>query len=142
MSHARTQIRTAVAAALEGLTAAPRVYVTRLLTLPESALPCLLVNTDAEEIVGADIGNVQERRLTLTIRCVDKLLDGIDDGLDDMIAEVETRLAGNMLNGLIAANFLDALRIEYDESDCAVGIAEMQYRLTYFTTAGSPGVTL
>jgi len=81
-NHLRQQIRGAVAAKLSGLTTtSTRVYQSRLHPLADSNLPCLLVNTDSEEIATLTLQPhpVMERNLTLAVRCIGKAVANLDD---------------------------------------------------------------
>lgn len=142
MAHARQQIRDALVGALAGLTVGARVYASRIIPLQEAHLPCLLVNTDDESISGGDVGQLLDRRITVSIRAVVKAIATFDDDLDDLVAEVEARLAGNTLGNLVKGLLLDSIRVEFEEADRPVGIADMRYSAIYFTNAGAPGITL
>ena len=64
MIHFRTQIREAAAAALIGLaTTGANVFQSRLHPIAEAKLPCLLVNTDDEEISALSIHPLVHRSL-------------------------------------------------------------------------------
>lgn len=146
MTHVRQQIREAAAVALTGLaTAGPRVFQSRLRPLKDSELPCLLVNTDEEEIevMGMTVGAAQERTLRLVIRAVAKHCASLDDQLDAMLAEIEAALAGTSFGGLAPGVVLTQINIEMnDELEKPVGIASAHYAVTYYTATGSPGVVL
>ena len=145
MSHVRRQIRSAAAAALTGLaTTGDRVYPSRLSTVTDADLPCLLVNTDDEAIAGADVlDSVQERTLTLNIRACAKTTANLDDLLDTMAEEVETALAGETLGGAAKMIQLNSISIDMDAGlDCPAGIATMTYSITYYIASGSPGTAL
>lgn len=140
--HGRQQIRTALVSALAGLSVGSAVYASRIIPLGVGQTPALLVSTEAEEISGADIGDLLERRLDIVIRAVVRAADDADDALDSLAEEVESRLAGNTLGGLLAGLFLISHRVEFEHLDVQVGVAEMRYAATYFTTAGAPGIVL
>lgn len=142
MAHARQRIRDALVAALAGLSVGGRIYASRLIPLADTHLPCLLVNTDDEAIAGGDVGQLLERRIAVSIRAVVKAVATFDDDLDDLVAEVEARLAGNTLGNLVKALFLESIRIEFEELDRPVGVADMRFAAVYFTNAGAPGTTL
>lgn len=140
--HARQQIRDALVGALAGLSVGANIFASRLVPLNESQLPALLIATESEDIAGADIGDTLERRLDIVIRIAARAPDDIDDDLDSIAEEVETRLAGNTLGGLLSAFYLTSHRVEFEQLDQPVGIAEMRYQAIYYTTAGAPGAVL
>lgn len=145
MPHARQQIREAAATVLTGLaTSGSRVYQSRVHPLEAANLPCLLVNTDDEEVQGLKISSpdLLDRRLTLTVSAVAKASANLDDTLDNMIAEVETVLGGSILGGLVKTLQLDSIGIEMVQNDKPVGMARMSYSATYMTTANAPGVII
>ncbi len=144
-NHLRQQIREAVATRLSGLTTTgARVYQSRLHPLADSNLPCLLVNTDSEEIATLTLQPhpVMERDLTLAVRCVAKAVSNLDDTLDTMLKEVETALgmvADPTYGGMVKSMVPKAINIEMDDAlDKPVGIASLIYIVTYYTADGSP----
>jgi len=146
MSHVRQQIREAAATVLTGLTTtSTRVFQSRLRPLKDTDLPCLLVNTDDEDIetIGFTVGAQQERSLMLSIRAVAKVSSTLDDTLDTILAEVETALAAQTLGNRAKGLVLEKISIEMnDELEKPVGIATAQYRVTYYTATGTPGTAL
>jgi hypothetical protein len=143
--HARRSIREAAAAALTGLaTTGSRVYQSRLYTLRDADLPCLLINTDDEAITNATLGSqILERQLTLTVRCVAKATASLDDVLDQIIEEVEPVLNDATLGGSAKALQLQSIGIEMvDTLDKPAGVATLTYTGTYYTAGNAPGVSL
>ena len=144
-NHLRQQIREAIATRLSGLaTTGTRVYQSRLHPLADSNLPCLLVNTDSEEIATLTLQPhpVMERNMTLLVRCVAKIVANLDDTLDTMLKEVETALgtvADPTYGGLVKSMVPTAINIEMDDAlEKPVGIASLSYLITYYTADGSP----
>lgn len=139
MAHARQAIRQAIATAVTGLTTTgARVYQSRLHALRDANLPCLLVNTDEEEI---DSGmGIKTRLLSVKIRAVAKAAADLDDALDTMAAEVETALAP----GFTAASkklFATLTEIQVDmvdELEKPAGVITLSFQVTYATTLGAP----
>lgn len=145
MSHVRQQIREAAATLITGLsTTSTRVYQNRLHPLADANLPCLLVNTDSEDIEQLTMHSTPdiERTLELTVRCVAKATSNLDDTLDTMLAEVETVLgAASVMPTLIKSIEPQSIRIELaDGKESPVGIATMNYRITYVTASNAPAV--
>ncbi len=144
-NHLRQQIREAVATKLLSLTTTgARVYQSRLHPLADSNLPCLLVNTDSEEIATLMLQPhpVMERDLTLAVRCVAKAVSNLDDTLDTMLKEVETALGtvtDPTYGGIVKSMVPTGIDIEMDDAlEKPVGIATINYRVTYYTADGSP----
>lgn len=135
MSHVRTQIRNQVAALVTGLASTgSRVFVSRM--VPQDQLPCLLVQTNDEDVASGAVGALQDRMLTLAIRGYAKASTALDDLLDQIALEVETAMAGH------ATASLDRVEIDFDDSlEKPVGVVTLNYRIPYFTRAGSPGVS-
>ena len=146
MSHVRRQIREAAATALTGLaTTGARVFQSRLRPLRDADLPCLLVNTDDEEIDTLTIGShpTQERQLALKVRAVAKDASDLDDTLDGIAEQVEPVLNGATLSGKAKKCLLASIRVEMDETlEKPVGTITLEYRVTYFTTPAAPGTAL
>ena len=146
MAHVRQQIREAAATLLSGLTTTgTRVYQSRIYTLRDPDLPCLLISTDDEQItaLGPEESTAQERTLQLSIRCVSKQVADMDDTLDTMLAEVETALANQTFSNKVKGLYLESISIEMsDELEKPVGIANAVFRTTYYTATGSPATAL
>lgn len=145
MTHARQQIREAAATALTGLaTTGSRVYQSRVHPLADSNLPCLLVNTDDEQLDQASIGMppLLQRQLELRVRAVAKVTASLDDTLDAMLAEVETVLGNTTLGGKVKVLAPQAIRVAIEQGEKPVGIAELIYVATYHTAQNAPETIL
>lgn len=145
MSHVRQQIREAAATLLTGLTTTgARVYQNRLHPLADANLPCLLINTDSEEIEALTFHATPEmdRTLDLMVRCVAKANSNLDDTLDTMLAEVETALgAASVMPTLIKTIGAKGIQIDLsDGKESQVGIATLVYRISYITASNAPTV--
>lgn len=144
-THARQQIREAIATAVTGLTTtSTRVFQSRMRPASDSQLPCLLVTTDGEDI-DTTVQARQARMLTVMVRAIAKSSSGLDDTLDQMALEVETAVAGaGSLGGKVPGGMeLRRIDIEFDDTtDKPVGVASMEFRAGYFVSAGSPGTFL
>ena len=144
-THVRQQIREAAATVLGNLTTtSTRVHQSRVRPRTDAGLPCLLIETNEEQVAPGSVGTLQERELTLTVRGVAKSATNLDDTLDDIALEVETALAAApTLSGKCAGMELRAIRVDFDdETDKPVGQISLDYRLTYFVNAGSPGTVV
>jgi hypothetical protein len=140
-THARGAIRSAVVAALTGLTTTgAAVYATRIYPIDETALPCLLVSTDGETIDQVD--TVQIRDLTLTVKACVMAAATMDASLDSILAEVETAMSSLVFGNGKKAIF-QSISISYaDTLAQPIGVATLTYSLPYYTAAGAPGSAL
>jgi len=136
MSHARQQIREALAARVTGLTTCgTRVFQSRM--VPQETLPLLLVTTNDEEINPGTIGNIYERVLSVRIIGLAKATGSVDDTLDTIAAEVEVAMSAEYWAELVAIN------VGFDETlEKPVGRIELVYRVTYRTASSVPGTIL
>lgn len=144
MAHVRTGIRNALVALLTGLTTTgPHVFSSRMYPQSDDGLPCLLVITNDEQDI-TDLGGILERTLDVSLRGVVKASASLDDTLDKIIEEVEVAMgAVTTLGGLIKDLSLSSIAISYDDqTDKPVGIADINYSITYFTRAGAPATAL
>lgn len=141
MSHARQQIREAVATALTGLaTTGSRVHQSRMRPASDAGLPCLLITTDQERIEQS-LQSRLARELVVTVRGLAKASATLDDTLDTIAEEVEAAMqaAGTLTNRIPAGLVLESIEVEFDDTlDKPVGVVEMRYRAGYYTLAGSP----
>lgn len=142
MSHVRTQIRTAIIAAVTGLTTTgARVYEGRVYPMQDANLPGLLVYTEDEqnEIKGLGIGRSIERILNLTIEAIFKDTSSLDAKGDTILSEVETALGpGASLGGGKYAH-LSSVQIERsDDLEKPVALMRMVFQIPYYTALGAP----
>jgi len=146
MPHGRQQIREAAAAALTGLTTTgTRVYQSRVHPLADNKLPCLLVETNSEQITVESVHapSMLQRELTLTVRAVAKVTGNLDDTLDTMVAEVETAIGNTTLGGKVKSLVLESIATEMSgESDRPVGVLTMNWRAVYFTVSNAPNTII
>jgi hypothetical protein len=142
MTHARRQIREAVATALTGLTTtSTRVYQSRMLPAGTDRLPCLLITADGEEIDNS-VQTHQARQITITVRGYAKAVADVDDTLDAIAEEVETAAqAAGTLSGKVPGGLsLRRIETEFDDTlEKPAGVIELQFLAGYFTNAGVPG---
>jgi hypothetical protein len=144
-THVRRQIREAAAGVLTGLTTTgTRVSQSRMRPRADALLPALLIETNEEQVSPHSIGAQLQRDLTLTVRGIAKAAADVDDTLDAIALEVETALAGApTLSGLASQSALQRITVDFDDStDKPVGVIALDYQVTYFVNAGSPGTVL
>ena len=144
MPHARKTLREAIAAAVTGLAlTGARVHQSRMRPQREDALPCLLVETNDEEIAEG-IDSKQQRSLSVVITGMAKSTVTLDDTLDQIALEIETAMdADSTFGGTCSGSTLVNIKISFDDTtDKPVGQISLEYRATYFVSAGSPGTIL
>jgi hypothetical protein len=147
MFHARQRIREAATAQLTGLTAAyDHVYAARVHPLSPAGLPAILVFTNQEQVISESefAPREQRRTLELVIEAYARLSADVDDQLDQIAAEVETAIAGDVTLGGTARD-CELISINTDlfgEGDQFMGLLTLTYHVLYFTTEGAPTVAL
>lgn len=149
MAHVRTTIRNTVANLLTGLpTTGARVFTNRTLIYQAHELPALLITTNDETITTIDVhGNMFEREMELMVVAKVQVNADIDDVLDTIMAEVETKiytdLSSSALISFCKSISLAGITIEIDEAgELPIGQAVMRFNLIYYTNASAPGVSI
>lgn len=148
MSHVRTQIRDALVARLSGLaTTGAAVHGQR--TRPLTAVPPFLkvwIGDDNGELLNATDDLVEQRNADLVIEAYAKDSGDMEDILDQIALEVQTKIAttpDRSFGGLI--KLLGAPRIEPDVDDSLekpCGINRIAYPITYFIAGTNPALAL
>lgn len=149
MAHARQQIRVALAALLTGLTTTQnRVFTSRNIVLQDNEMPAIEITTNDENVQMIDIhSGILERDLSIDVIAKVQAIDNVDDLLDDIIAEIETRInatpINRTLNGLCQGLELSSIEIGIDESLATpVGQAVLRYQAQYHTNPATPDIIL
>lgn len=142
MVHARKAIRDAAVQLLAGLaTTGANVHATRLYPLEPGGLPALCIYT-FNEASGFDTLQPRKhlRRLELAVEIVAQVNDGLDDALDQIALEVETKLGSNFtLNGTAKDCELQSTKIAvHGEGEKQTGSAVLIFGITYRTLATDP----
>ena len=143
MSHARQQIRDAVAALLTGLTTTgSHVFQSRVYRLQASELPALLVYTNSETVERSHMTSGLVRELTLRVEGIAKALADIDDTLDTIGAEVEAALGGQEPAGVEDLVLQSADVTINGEGEQQVGAIVMDFLVRYRTNQAAPETIL
>lgn len=152
MSHIRTQIRDALAAALvaANTAASDRVFTSKLRPVTAADLPCLLVVSPEEPEIrrafaGSAIPAKLERDLSIVIEAIVKHADGAESAADALLAQVESALhasrAAATLGGLIPKGLWPAsFEAEEDQLEVRVYLGRQRYAGTYFMQSNAPTV--
>lgn len=148
MAHARDNIQDALIAALTGLaTTGANVIDDETYPVGDAKLPCLQVLVGDEPQIEESGGEtpVLERQLELQVRGVVKDGASIRHALNAIIAEVEIAMhqAGTLSGKVKDISAPKSIRVGRDHSlEKTVGIAEVNFIVTYYTRAGTPGAPL
>ncbi len=140
--HKRQAIRDAFVSTVTGLlTTGNNVFVSRVYPLDANSLPALLVYTKREASAPDTIGlpRTFTREVTLTCEVYVKAVDGYDDQIDTIAAEVEAALyAAGDFGGLIKDAYLVGTDVNYqDGADQPLASAELEITIIYTTLEGS-----
>lgn len=144
--HLRRQIVRALALQLTGLpTTGARVFVSRRHPLAAEHLPglCVYAVLEVSEIDSMGGSRGLARTLDLVVEGVAQDNDGLDAGLDQIAAEVETALAaGPTLGGLCYETTLTATRIalqpDQGKGEAKTGSIVMTFSARYRTMKSDP----
>jgi hypothetical protein len=149
MAHVRQQIREALATLLIGLpTTASRVYKSRSVALQQNELPAIIVSTGSEEIEPMDIHGIHlQRTLQINIVLKAEVNTNIDNKLDQMALEVESRINANdankTLGGLCNSITLNGIDMQFDEDlQQPLGEAVCRFETVYHTSSSDPETSL
>jgi hypothetical protein len=151
MSHVRTQITAALAAALTGLpTTLGRVFVSRPTDRPLQSyeLPCLLVYADQESVDTSPTIFAwpfrQERTLEVRVEALAQDNNVIEATLATMLAEVESAINASQatatLGGLVPAGLrlTGVETVREAEAEVIVGRLITTWTGTYYTYSNAP----
>ena len=144
MTHVRQSLRSAVVTAVTGLTTTgSRVYTAKVYPVQATEMPCLQVNTTAEDANPQDITlpGIVERRVTVEVVGMARDTSTLANTLDTIAEEVEAALgAGVSVSGkTIEMAYEGADVIFSGELDQPVGTVSMRFAATLYTTSNAPG---
>lgn len=143
MSHARTQIRQAVVALLNGNTeAGNRVFSSRVHPLDDAKLPALLVYTPQENIGERSMQRprTQQRQLQLMVEGYLKARGDIDAEADALALEVEQLIADDpTLAGLVKDISLESTATQLSgEGEKPVAVITLTFAVLYCVKENAP----
>lgn len=147
MTHVRTQLRTALQAALTGLpTTADRVEINRSAPVAASRAPCLLITTPSEH--ATQIGTLSVPRVMRTVTVIIEAVAAgadLDGQLDQISLEVEQAMAVIGLLGGLLKSPAQYTEMQLDREDTAsppVGYLRMAWQLDTATTHSNPDIPI
>lgn len=143
MSHARTQIRQAVVALLNGNTeAGNRVFSSRVHPLDDAKLPALLVYTPQENIGERSMQRprTQQRQLQLAVEGYLKARGDIDAEADALALDVEQLIAADpTLAGLVKDITLESTATQLSgEGERPVAVITLTFAVLYCVKENAP----
>jgi hypothetical protein len=148
MSHARTQIRSAVTALLMNNTSAgAKVYESRIYPLDDPKLPAILVYTK-QETVGDQVSmskpRTQVRELQLTIEAYVKANANIDETADTMALEIEQIIGGDpTLGDLVKDTIFTTTEIQYEgEGEKPIAVIILTFAVLYAVKENAPNTLI
>lgn len=145
MSHARSTIRTALVAALVGITAAgSRVYTEgRVQAIAQGELPAVLLafqQETPERITFGQIDGILERTISFTVTYIIKAASGYLDAADTACGQIEAAIAAfTGFKQSVPTRTLFDLDIS---GELPLYTAEITFSGTYRTTQGNPATSL
>lgn len=143
MKHARTQIRNAITALLNGnTTAGNHVYEARVYALDDPKLPALLVYTKQETVGEQSMSRprTQHRELLVTVEAYVKARGNVDEATDTLAMEVEQLIAADpTLGGLVKDTALDSTETQFsDDGEKPVAVAILTFSVLYAVKEHEP----
>lgn len=150
MSHARTQIRDALATLLTGLsTTGAHVFKSRVRQLAQNELPALVVFTANESItpLTPHPNHIDTRELDIAVTGYAQVKEDIEDRLDQIALEVEQVInateSANTLGGLVDGLQLQSIKPEIvGEGERLTGQLSMIFNCSYRVSASAPQTIL
>ena len=138
----RKRVRDAVVTAVTGLTTTgSRVYQSRVYPMQAATLPGIVVYTESETVQYLTMGlpRTQMRVATFAVEIYVRGVDGYDEQIDQIAAEVEGALYANVeLGGLVKDTQVTGITFAYaGDGDKPVGVGSMSVDVTYTTTEGN-----
>lgn len=149
MSHARKQIRDAVANLVSGLTTTgARVFPSRVYSLDETELPSLsifMIDVSQDEVITRiTVGTPPRfhRQCPLIIEGYAVMDDAVDDVLDQIAAEVETAMAAPLIVGsrTVPAQLQTTSKELIGDNEGQIGIVRLVYSVSYVTAENTPEI--
>lgn len=147
MSHVRKQIRDAVGALLSASTEIDAVFKTQIKPARD-IWRIALVYTKSEQSEALVIHPTQliERVVGLTVKVFQKFTDDedVEDYLDVIASDVETRLTYSALNSALSGNLKSIVLtssdsdIEEDENQRTAAVLTLEWEVRIHTVEGSP----
>lgn len=141
MTHARKQIRDAVAGRLAGLPiTGARVYPAKRYSWQAEEMPGLAVYSDADTVDYRSRDREQTVSLTLVVEIAIAAADTVEDDLDEACLQVETALAADpTLDGLVWDLRRSAMNTDTAmDGETPVGIRRLSYAIEYTTPEAAP----
>jgi|DEB0MinimDraft_4_1074332.scaffolds.fasta_scaffold10289_4 hypothetical protein len=140
--HKRQAIRAAVATAITGLnTTGNKVFVSRVYPIDKNSLPGICVFTKREDSAAVTVNRPRtfERELTINAEIYVRGIEGYDNQIDTICAEIEAALyAAGDLNGLVLDLQVVGADVNYqDGAEQPIASCDLEIRAMYTTDEDS-----
>lgn len=145
MAHVRTQLRTAVKAALvaDGVVST-RVFASRSHSRDAEQLPYIEVSTPSEQNEGSTMDGTVERDVSLTVSIFEADSGDVETALDAIAVSVEEALYGNAAISAISTD-ISPVSMEFElgvTGDRNVGRLQVEFLAKLATEEGMPETAL
>lgn len=140
--HKRQAVRAAIVSAITGLaTTGNNVFVSRVYPIDKKSLPGICVFTRREDSAAVTVNppRTYERELTVSAEIYVRAVEGYDNQIDTICAEIESALynAGD-LNGLVLDLQVVGADVNYqDGAEQPLASCDLEIRVMYTTQEGS-----
>jgi hypothetical protein len=143
MSHARSQIRAAIAQMLTGLELTEgRVFPSRIFSLDESQLPSISVFTTEEAVTRISLNKPPRvhRDVTVVIEGHAMVDESVDETLDELASQIEQAMSVEIQASgvVIPASFKSTVTEFSDEGEQQIGVVRLTYVASYSTLETTP----
>jgi len=145
VSAERKQLRAAIVALLKAspaTAAGNRVFANSAVPLAQQDLPCILVYPKSEAAEEFDAPRRYRRKVQMVIAVAAEQgtapgAAALDDVLDDICAQIETKIfLDELIGGKAADSMLTGIEFDFSgEGEKAIGCARMTFEMEYFTDA-------
>lgn len=146
MAHVRKQIRDALETLLTGLTTTgSNVEANRVYEVQSDKLPALNIIVGEEDISRDTQGGTLQRFAVVVVECYAAATTGLDDTLDQIVAEVETAVGSDPLLGGLLNHPMDITGLEPDldgEATANAGILSLEFSAGYRTARTNPETSI
>ena len=137
------QLRSAAVTRLTGLSlTGVNVFKSRVYPLEDDELPCLLIATPSEEneYLTMDCPRRVRSRITLSVKALAKITNGLDDVLDAICKEVRSVLGSDpFLGGLSKDLMITGTKTGMSgEGEQPLGVASMLFMVEIHTRENAP----
>jgi len=146
-NHVRQQVREYFGTRLNNLTTTgTNVFESRVYTLQDNIVPCLVIYTKSETsepiVIGTD--RLMSRELSVVVEGYVKATSNFDDTIDTISKEVEEAIATDTtLGGLAKDCYLESTEIEFNaEGEKPLGYVSLTFLTNYYVKETNPDIAV